>query len=66
MKSSLYIEYYEKQINEADLVKKSKKIWTDSGKKVGDLKTLDVYVKPEENKVYYVFNDDITGSFDID
>lgn len=65
MKTSFYIEYFEKQVNEADLVKEAKAIWTNSGKKASDLKSLNIYVKPEENKVYYVFNDDETGSFDI-
>ena len=35
-------------------------------KKAADLKSLNLYVKPEENTVYYVFNDDESGSFAID
>ncbi|MBO5424338.1 MAG: hypothetical protein J6A25_02370 [Lachnospiraceae bacterium] len=66
MKSTFYIEYYGKQIDEASLVKAAKSIWTKSGKKAGDLKSLNLYVKPEENMAYYVFNDDETGSFSID
>lgn len=66
MKSTFYIEYYGKQIDEASLVKVAKSIWTKSGKKAGDLKSLNLYVKPEENMAYYVFNDDETGSFSID
>lgn len=65
MKTSFYVEYYEKQVNEADLIKEAKAIWTNSGKKATDLKTLSIYVKPEENMAYYVFNDDETGSFEI-
>lgn len=38
-----------------------KKAWTKSGKKVGDIKTMTLYVKPEENAVYYVINDTETG-----
>ncbi len=66
MKSSFYIEYYGKQIDEASLVKTAKNIWTKSGKKAADLKSLSLYVKPEENAVYYVFNDDESGSFTIE
>lgn len=66
MKSNFYIEYYGKQIEEADLVKKAKAIWTNSGNKVSDIASLNIYVKPEENMAYYVFNDDVTGSFSID
>ena len=27
-----------------------------------DLKDIKIYIKPEENKAYYVINGDITGS----
>lgn len=65
MKSNFYVEYYGKQLDEADLIKEAKAIWAESGKKPADLKSISLYVKPEENKVYYVFNDSETGSFDI-
>ena len=32
------------------------------GKKEKDLKDIKIYIKPEENKAYYVINGDITGS----
>ena len=66
LKSTFYLEYYGKQIEEATLIKTAKDVWTASGKKVSELKSLNLYVKPEENIVYYVFNDDITGSFPIE
>lgn len=65
MKSTCYVEIYGMQIAEASLVKTAKEIWTKSGHKVSELKTLNLYLKPEENTVYYVFNDDETGSFPI-
>lgn len=66
MKSTFYIEYYGKQIDEATLIKEAKAIWTKAGHKAAELKSLNLYVKPEENMAYYVFNDDETGSFSID
>ena len=66
MKSTLYVEYQEKQLEEKDLVAKAKKIWTGSGKKIGDLTSLQLYVKPEEKMVYCVFNDDTKGEFTLD
>lgn len=66
MKATFYLEYYGKQIDEAAFVKTAKDIWTKSGKKASELKSLNLYVKPEENMVYYVFNDDESGSFSID
>ena len=66
MKSTLYVEYQEKQMDEKDLVAKAKKIWTDGGKKVSELTSLQLYVKPEENMAYCVFNDDVKGEFSLD
>lgn len=66
MKSTIYVEYQEKQLNETDLVKKAKKVWTESGKKVSELISLQVYVKPEENMAYCVFNEDTKGEFSLD
>ncbi len=66
MKSSLYVEYQEKQLDEKTVIALAKKIWTDAGNKVADLKDLKVYIKPEENTAYYVFNDDISGNFYLD
>ena len=37
----------------------------DLKQKEGDLTSIELYVKPEENKVYYVMNKEFTGSFDI-
>ncbi len=66
MKSTFYVEYYGKQIDEAVLIKEAKEIWAKSGKKAADLKSLNLYIKPEENTAYYVFNDDESGSFVIE
>ena len=30
--------------------------YTKKGNKVGDIKTIEIYVKPEENAAYYVVN----------
>ncbi|MBO5469776.1 MAG: hypothetical protein J6A03_08595 [Lachnospiraceae bacterium] len=66
MKATLYVEYQEKQMDEKELVAKAKKIWTDGGRKVSELTSLQLYVKPEENMAYCVFNDDIQDEFSLD
>lgn len=66
MKSTLYVEYQEKQLVEKDLIAKAKKVWTGNGKKISELTSLQLYVKPEENKVYCIFNEDIKGDFTLD
>lgn len=60
---TVYLQYLGKEINKDDLVKQVKEIWTKELKnKAGDLKSITLYLKPEENKAYYVINDDVTGS----
>lgn len=66
MKSTMYIEYQGNQIDENSVVATAKKIWTDNGNKATDLKKLQVYIKPEENAAYYVFNEEVAGSFQLD
>ena len=65
MKENVYVEFYGEQVNQAEIIAEAKKIWTDSGKKASELKRLEVYIKPEDDRVYYVFNNDISGSFPI-
>ena len=65
IKTSLYVEYYGKQVQEKDMIAAVKKAWTKGGKKVGDIKTMALYVKPEENSVYYVINGDSAGRIDF-
>ena len=63
VKETVYLQYLGKEINKDDLVKQVKDIWTKELKnKAGDLKTVTLYLKPEENMAYYVINDDVTGS----
>lgn len=54
---NVFVEYLGAQISSTDLIAKAKK---DSG--VKSPKNVNVYVKPEENKVYYVI-DGKEGSF---
>ena len=48
-----------------ELVDRAKNIWRADGGKISEIKNLELYVKPEENKVYYVFNGDKSGDFDL-
>lgn len=61
-----YIQYQNDTYNEADLTASAEKLWTkDMKRKAADLKTLELYVKPQEKMVYCVFNKKETGSFAI-
>ena len=56
IKVSAFVEYFGKQVEEKDMIARVKKAWTSSGKKIGDIKTMELYIKPEESAVYYVIN----------
>lgn len=61
-----YIQYQNETYNETDLVALAEKIWTkDMKRKAADLKSLELYVKPQERMAYCVFNKKETGSFAI-
>ena len=66
IKVKAVVEYYGKQVEEKDIIARVKKAWTKSGKKVGDIKEMDLYIKPEENAVYYVINGTETGAVEFE
>ena len=66
MKTSFYVEYAGKQVEEKDIIARVKELWVADGNKVKDLKTLNLYFKPEENAAYYVINDDaVSGKIEL-
>ena len=60
------IQFADKNYTTEDLAKIANDVWVyDYGKDAADLKDVQLYVKPEESKVYYVFNNEIAGDFNI-
>jgi len=58
------LEYKGNAYTEASLVQSAKDVWVyDLGKDLKDFKSVELYVKPEENTVYYVINKEVTGGF---
>ena len=64
-KTNLFVEYCGKQVEDKAIVAAVKKQWTEAGNKVGDIKTMDLYVKPEEAAVYYVINETVSGKVEF-
>jgi hypothetical protein len=63
VKETVVLQYLGKEINKDDLMKQIREIWTKQMKrKVSDLVSVTLYLKPEDNMVYYVINDEVTGS----
>lgn len=66
IKETVYVQYLGKEINHQDIVKQVKEVWTKQlKKKVGDMKSITIYFKPEEDTAYYVINDDVKGSISL-
>ncbi|BFL47176.1 DUF6465 family protein [Lactonifactor longoviformis] len=66
VEESIYLQFGGKEILTKDLAVRVKEIWTkELGKKEKDLTDLKLYVKPEEYTVYYVINQEVTGSIDL-
>lgn len=59
MKSEVFVEFNELKIEQKQLVDMAKEIWKNKGNKIKDLKSVELYLKPEERKCYYVFNSKI-------
>ena len=66
LKSEISVQFGGKSYSQEDLLKIAKDVWKyDLKQKAADLTSVELYVKPEENMVYYVMNKEITGSFYI-
>ena len=66
VKETISIQFAGKEYTTEQLVKIAKDIWEfDLKKDPADFAEVQLYVKPEEAKAYYVINGTETGSFDI-
>ena len=66
VESVLHIQYGGRSYSQEDLMNIAKDVWKyDLKREEGELESVELYVKPEENKVYYVMNGEVTGNFDI-
>ena len=65
VKGSLHVQSEDRNYTEADLMKIAADVWKyDLKHKASELTSIDLYVKLEESKVYYVMNGE-AGSFGI-
>ena len=63
--AKVVLQLGEREYTEAKLVEIAKDVWKfDLGKDPAELKKVELYIKPEENKVYYVMNGE-SGDFNI-
>lgn len=65
MKMNFCVQFMGKEYTEQDIVNQIKTDWKNEGNKIGDMKTLDIYMKVEEAKVYYVINGSINKELSL-
>ena len=65
-KAEVFVQFAGKSFSQEELVKIAKDVWVfDMNQKEADFKTVSIYVKPEENKAYFVVNGEFSGAFDL-
>ena len=66
LNATISVQFAGKSYTNEELVKIAKDVWQyDLKKEEKDLQSVELYVKPEESTVYYVFNGTESGSFGI-
>ena len=66
VKTEMFLQFAGKEFTEKELFQKVKDVWTKELKnKVGDMKDVKIYLKPEESAAYYVVNGDTTGRIQL-
>lgn len=65
LKPEVIIQYAGNAAQVEGIVEKVKKLYVEDGHYLASLKSLQVYVKPEENAAYYVINKKRSGKIDL-
>ncbi|MBR0163471.1 MAG: hypothetical protein IJQ12_02230 [Lachnospiraceae bacterium] len=64
--TKITLQYGDKTVTYDEIVQNMKNKWTyDYGKKISEIHSMELYVKPEEDKVYYVINGEESGDFGL-
>lgn len=69
VKANVIVEYHGQQFAEKEIMDKVTAAWEADGKKASAMKKINLYVKPEDGKAYYVINEGLkngsSGSVDL-
>ena len=66
VKTEMFLQFDGKEFTEKDIFAMVKEVWTKGFKnKVGDLKDVKIYLKPEESAAYFVVNGEVSGKVDL-
>lgn len=62
---NVVLQYQGREISERGILDRVKKAILAEGIQEEDIEHIDIYIKPEEEQVYYVVNKEQSGSFTI-
>lgn len=65
VKTAIFVQYAGKETSAEELIAAAKKAYLAAGHKEADIKTIDVYVKPEEGIAYYAVNGEGSDEYKI-
>ena len=65
MTQQMFLQFNEQEVELSAVEANVKKDWKDAGRKLTEIKSLDIYVKPQEGKAYYVVNKEVEGKVDL-
>ncbi len=61
----VYVQFSNNEVVAANVVEKVKAAYVAEGHTLDSVEKLRVYIKPEENMIYYVVNDDYASGIDL-
>ena len=64
-KTTVYVQYLGREFDTDELLAQVKENYIAAGSPAGAVKTISLYVKPEDNAAYYVINDTETGAISL-
>ena len=63
--TEIYVQYGPGESSVATVVEKIKAEYVEQGHRASSIKSLKVYLKPEDRSAYYVINDKVAGRVDL-
>ena len=64
-KDEVFVQFAGEEYSVEDVMEKAKAAYVAEGHRAAAIKTVRLYIKPEERKAYYVINDKAAGSIDL-
>lgn len=61
----VYVQFQGMEVDEQSVIARVKAQFVAEGHREGNIKSLKLYFKPEENAAYYVINDKVAGRVDL-